>query len=183
MSGSGLADRQRAIVSHLKTHFDPMATRSARSALRHGLSISVSSEPSLSAQAEAIAGRFAGPSADAATLERARRIGEAQVDLNGCAIRSWPSWRSSRTYRPDWFHKPFLRLLPPILSDRALTPSKEEAAYKIINLQPPVGDEKLAIMIDEQASISSSQMYYLVPFRSILAKRTQISLIVSASLT
>jgi hypothetical protein len=56
--------------------------RSARNALRHGLSIPVSSDPTLSPQAEAIARRIAGPGAKPETLERARRIGEAQIDLN-----------------------------------------------------------------------------------------------------
>jgi hypothetical protein len=50
--------------------------------LRHGLSIPVWSDPALAPQAKAIALRIAGPHADAETLDYARRIGEAQVDLN-----------------------------------------------------------------------------------------------------
>jgi hypothetical protein len=50
--------------------------------LRHGLSLPVSSDPALSPHAEAIARRIAGPDAKAEALEQARRIGEAQVDLN-----------------------------------------------------------------------------------------------------
>jgi hypothetical protein len=56
--------------------------RSARNALRHGLTIPVWSDPALAPQAEAIALRIAGPNADVETLDYARRIGEAQVDLN-----------------------------------------------------------------------------------------------------
>ena len=56
--------------------------RSAQNALRHGLTISVWSEPALAPQAEAIALRIAGPNAEANVLEWARRIGEAQVDLD-----------------------------------------------------------------------------------------------------
>ena len=56
--------------------------RSAQNALRHGLTISVWSEPALAPQAEAIALRIAGPNAEANALEWARRIGEAQVDLD-----------------------------------------------------------------------------------------------------
>lgn len=57
-------------------------TRSARNALRHGLNIPVWSEPTLAPEAEAIARRIAGPGVGADALEWARRIGEAQVDLN-----------------------------------------------------------------------------------------------------
>jgi hypothetical protein len=55
---------------------------SARNALRHGLNIAVWSEPALAPEAEAIARRIAGPDVEANALEWARRIGEAQVDLN-----------------------------------------------------------------------------------------------------
>ena len=56
--------------------------RSAQNALRHGLTISVWSEPALAPQAEAIALKIAGPNAEAKALEWARRIAEAQVDLD-----------------------------------------------------------------------------------------------------
>ena len=56
--------------------------RSARNALRHGLNIPVWSDGALAPQVEAIALRIAGPHADAETLDHARQIGEAQVDLN-----------------------------------------------------------------------------------------------------
>jgi hypothetical protein len=55
--------------------------------LQRGLSIRVSSDPALSPQAEAIARRIAGPDAKAEALEQARRIGEAQVDLNRVRAR------------------------------------------------------------------------------------------------
>ena len=56
--------------------------RSARNALRQGLNIPVWSDPALAPQAEAIALVIAGPNADAETLDYARQISEAQVDLN-----------------------------------------------------------------------------------------------------
>jgi hypothetical protein len=56
--------------------------RSAQNALRHGLTISVWSDAALTPQAEAIALRIAGPNAEANALQWARRIAEAQVDLN-----------------------------------------------------------------------------------------------------
>ena len=61
--------------------------RSAQNALRHGLSIPVRKEPSLSIQAEEIALRLAGPDPDETLLDRARAIGEAQVDLNRVRAR------------------------------------------------------------------------------------------------
>jgi hypothetical protein len=57
--------------------------RAAQNALRHG----VSSDPALSPHAQAIARRIAGPDAKAEALEQARRIGEAQVDLNRVRAR------------------------------------------------------------------------------------------------
>ena len=56
--------------------------RSAQNALRHGLSIPVCKEPTLSIQAEEIALKLAGPDPDETLLDRARAVAEAQVDLN-----------------------------------------------------------------------------------------------------
>jgi hypothetical protein len=61
--------------------------RSAQNALRHGLSIPVCKEPSLSSQAEEIARKLAGPDPDDTLLDRARAVGEAQVDLNRVRAR------------------------------------------------------------------------------------------------
>ena len=56
--------------------------RSARNAFRHGLNISVVSEPALAPQAEALARGLACSDLGAEGLEWARRIAEAQVDLD-----------------------------------------------------------------------------------------------------
>ena len=55
--------------------------RTARNALRHGLSLPVCSNPALSEEVEALAREIAGPGADAETKELARRVAEAQIDL------------------------------------------------------------------------------------------------------
>ena len=86
------SDRQRrANQANAKASTGPKTRagkeRAAQNALRHGLSIPVSSDPALSPQAEAIARRIAGPDAKAEALEQARRIGEAQVDLNRVRAR------------------------------------------------------------------------------------------------
>jgi hypothetical protein len=56
-------------------------SRSAKNALRHGLNIPVASDSVLAPRAEEIARKILGASRSAELLEWARRIGDAQVDL------------------------------------------------------------------------------------------------------
>jgi hypothetical protein len=53
----------------------------ARSALRHGLSLSIYSIPTLSEEVEALAREIVGSDVDIERKELARRIAEAQIDL------------------------------------------------------------------------------------------------------
>ena len=55
--------------------------RTARNALRHGLSLPVYSDPTLSEEVEALAREIAGPDATAEIQGLARQIAEAQIDL------------------------------------------------------------------------------------------------------
>jgi hypothetical protein len=55
--------------------------RAARNAVRHGLSLPVLADPSLAAQAEALARAMAGANASPRLLDLARRVAEAQLDL------------------------------------------------------------------------------------------------------
>jgi hypothetical protein len=55
--------------------------RSAKNALRHGLSLSVTSDPILSAEIEVLASEIAGKGASQQLQILARRIAEAQIDL------------------------------------------------------------------------------------------------------
>ena len=80
-------DRQRrANRANAKSSTGPKTAagkaRAAQNALRHGLNVSVLSDPLLAPWSEAMARRIAGPDADAEALDWARRIAEAQVDLN-----------------------------------------------------------------------------------------------------
>ena len=55
--------------------------RTARNALRHGLSVPVFSDPVFSEEVDALAREIAGPDAGAEVLELARRVAEAEIDL------------------------------------------------------------------------------------------------------
>jgi hypothetical protein len=55
--------------------------RTARNALRHGLSVPVFSDSVFSEEVDALAREIAGPDAGAEVLELARRVAEAQIDL------------------------------------------------------------------------------------------------------
>jgi hypothetical protein len=86
------SDRQwRANQANAKASRGPRTkagkARSARNALRHGLSVPVCREPSLSLQAEEIALKLVGPDPDETLLDRARAFAEAQVDLNRVRAR------------------------------------------------------------------------------------------------
>jgi hypothetical protein len=56
--------------------------RSAQSARRQGLSLPIVSDPRLSGQVESLAKEIVGEITDPETYEHARRIAEAQIDLN-----------------------------------------------------------------------------------------------------
>lgn len=56
-------------------------SRVARNALRHGLSVSVQKLPEFDATVAALAQLIAGEGADQVRLDHARRIAEAQIDL------------------------------------------------------------------------------------------------------
>ena len=78
--------QQRANRANAKSSTGPKTasgkSRAAQNALRHGLNVSLLSDPALAPEVETMARKIAGPRADAETLEQARRIAEAQVDLN-----------------------------------------------------------------------------------------------------
>jgi hypothetical protein len=77
--------QKRANRANAKSSTGPRTTagkaRAAQNALRHGLNVPIWADPALLPIVEAIARRIAGPKTDAAALEHARRIAEAQVDL------------------------------------------------------------------------------------------------------
>ena len=56
-------------------------SRASSNAYRHGLSLSVGASTALAPQLEKLARKIAGNAADAFTLERAREISQAELDL------------------------------------------------------------------------------------------------------
>ena len=101
--------------------------------MRHGLNIAVWSEPALAPEAEAIARRIAGPDVEADALEWARRIGEAQVDLNRVrSLRKQAIARRLSDLRggPSFQGLELVRLLGLFL-DRPLHPNPPEAEARL----------------------------------------------------
>jgi hypothetical protein len=134
----------------------PQTTRGrahvARNALRHGLSLPVGSIPALSEEVEALAREIAGPGANAATQELARRVAEAQIDLRRvrharhqflCDTLSQEYYSYTRMRMKVKILRALLRPNPPDISMEAL-----EFATSNPRLEGP---DKLATILLEEA--------------------------------
>ena len=129
--------------------------RAAQNALRHGLSIPVSSDPALSPHAEAIARRIASPDAKAEAREQARRIGEAQVDLNRVRARRMALVADplgDPNYQPVSVLKHSVRLMGLVDRIKGLALPASDAFESGINRKPLEGLEKLAMILQDRAS-------------------------------
>ena len=140
--------------------------RSARNALRHGLNIPVWSDAALAPQVEAIALRIAGSHADAETLDCARQIGEAQVDLNRVrSLRRDVIVRMLSQPRPDCPFSPLqqVRLINRFL-DRVernkVTSIDLETIDPVIHPKPLEGDAKFAaVLFDSVGELTRLERY------------------------
>ena len=138
--------------------------RSAKNSFRHGLDVSVWREPSLAPQAEAIALRIAGPNAEAETLGWARRIGEAQVDINRVRLlRSGiiASKLSEPYYGPPPKVRRIVRLICRVPGREWNTDDPFD--MEILDAVPPrplEGDDKLArILVEKDGELTRLDRY------------------------
>ena len=126
--------------------------RSARNALRHGLSLPVASDPVLSEEVEALAREIAGPGPDAEMQDCARRVAAAQIDLRRVryarhqlllhALRN-PHYESRASTREK------MRAISRLL--RSSAPGISMANLETNSTSMPQGPDKLATIVSEQA--------------------------------
>ena len=133
--------------------------RSSRNARRHGLNLSIWSDPTLALEAEAIARRIAGTEASSAKLELARRIGAAQVDIDRIQtirrdmiskLQSDPGFKPFHVCRKKLSGLGLWQLLKRWWG-KCLTPADIEEINKVRYLTPLEGEEKLAFILGEIA--------------------------------
>ena len=154
------SDRQwRANQANAKASRGPKTkagkARSARNALRQGLSIPVCKEPSLSFQTEEIALKLAGPDPDESLLDLARAVGEAQVDLNRVRARRnalVAQLLADPKYQPLSACKNQLRKMRTIdRIERILGTSFDfDDIEPLVELNPLKDDEKFATVVEDR---------------------------------
>jgi hypothetical protein len=153
--------QRRANHANAKSSTGPKTARgkarSAQNAFRHGLNVSVLTDPALAPIAEAMARRIAGPDADAEALDQARRIAAAQVDLNRVRHSRWrliSGLLADPRYQPPRAVRQQLRLMKAI--DRMErfrgAPFEIDEIEEMIYLEPLEGDEKLAAIVEDRVS-------------------------------
>ena len=125
--------------------------------MRHGLNVPVWGDRALAPQAEAIARKIAGPDANPQAFEQARRIGEAQVDLNRVRARRMALVADplgDPNYQPLSVLKHSLRLMVLVARIKCLglPASDAEVFESVINCKPLEGLEKLAMILQDRAS-------------------------------
>jgi hypothetical protein len=128
---------------------------SARNALRHGLNIPVCKEPSLSIQAEELARGLAGPDPDDTLLDRARAVGEAQVNVNRVRARRnalVAQLLADPGYKPLSTYKKQVRIMRMI--DRVERifgkPFDLDDIEPQIELKPHKDEEKFATVVEDR---------------------------------
>ena len=126
--------------------------RSARNALRHGLSISVCSDPALSEEVETLAREIAGPDANPEISELARRVAEAQIDLH--RVRYARRQLLSKALKDPYYEFRADGLKKLKILARILQPSAPAIPLNMIEkflTSTPRGPYKLATILSEEA--------------------------------
>jgi hypothetical protein len=127
-------------------------SRTARNALRHGLSLPLSSDPALSEEVEALAREIAGTDATGEIQELARQVAEAHIDLRRvrCARHRLLSHAMSEPYyqsRASMRDK--VALMRALLRKNA--PDVAMPAVMKFLTAIPEGPQKLATIVAEEA--------------------------------
>jgi hypothetical protein len=155
-------DRQRrANRANSKSSTGPKTARgkarAAQNAFRHGLNVPVLSDPSLAPEVEATARRISAPYENGETLEWARRIAEAQVDLT--RVRNSRRQLITRlfvdpAFQPEQVSRQQLRTIKMVLGGyRPPTlPINADAIVDMLSPKPLEGEEKLAIIFKDKIS-------------------------------
>jgi hypothetical protein len=131
--------------------------RAAQNAFRHGLNVPVRSDPLLAPEIEAMARRISGRYADDEIMEGARRIAEAQIDLNRVRAsrrRLLTRFLVDPYYQPKGVKRQRFRLLNWVLGGyrpRNL-PVDVDAIKEMVSPKPPEGEERLAIILGQKSS-------------------------------
>ena len=125
--------------------------RASRNALRHALSLPVCSIPALSDEVETLAREIAGPGANPATQELARRVAEAQIDLRRVryARHQFLSDTLSKEYYGSYANvRMKLKVLRALLRSNPPNMSSETLEFAT---STPQGPDKLATILSGEA--------------------------------
>jgi hypothetical protein len=126
--------------------------RAAQNAFRHGLNLPVCSEPALSHEIEGLASEIAGPRADPKIQALARRVAEAQIDLD--RVRYARHQLLSNALRDPYYEsqtdmRAKLRIMCRVL--RANEPEISMAALTKFLTSTPQGPDKFATILSQEA--------------------------------
>jgi hypothetical protein len=159
------ARKVRANRANARASTGPQTTRgrarAARNALRPALSLPVGSIPALSEEVEALAREIAGPGANAATRDLARRVAEAQIDLR--RVRDARHQFLSDTLSQGYYSYAKMRMKVKILRALLLpnSPDISMDALEFATSNPSLeGPDKLAtILLEETKELLAMDRY------------------------
>jgi hypothetical protein len=132
----------------------------AQNAFRHGLSLSVCSDPALSQEVEALTREIAGTDARAEIQELARRAAEAQIDLRRVRYARH-RLLSDALNNPYYESRADTRMKMAVIS-RLLQPRAPDipiAAVSAFLTSTPRGPQKFALILSREAKLLAMDRY------------------------
>ena len=126
--------------------------RAARNAFCHGLSLPAGSNPALSEEVEAFACEIAGPEANAGIQGLARRVAEAQIDLD--RVRHARHQLLSNALRDPYYESEAARRAKLKRMCRVLRPNAPEVSMAALTkflTSTPQGPDKFATILSQEA--------------------------------